>query len=77
MDKILEDVVFQYCGIEKFPIGQSVGNEWDEMDSILRVRFALYTYNDDDKTIYFSNLFVDEKYRNNGYANKILEWVFK
>lgn len=27
MDNILEHVVFQYCGIESFPIGKSVANE--------------------------------------------------
>lgn len=27
MDDILEHVVFQYCGIESFPIGKSVANE--------------------------------------------------
>lgn len=40
------------------------------------VRFAIYFYYDDLKTIYFSNLFIDEKHRNKGYANKILEYVF-
>lgn len=41
------------------------------------IRFALYWYNDDKSTIYFSNLFVDEKYRNKGIADKILEFAFK
>lgn len=40
------------------------------------ISFALYTYNDDTETLYFSSLFVDEQYRNNGYGNKILQWVF-
>lgn len=40
------------------------------------IRFALYFYYDDLKTIYFSNLFIDKKYRNKGYADKILEYIF-
>lgn len=27
MDDILEHVVFQYCGIERFPIGRNMANE--------------------------------------------------
>lgn len=41
------------------------------------IRFALYYYDDDKSTIYFSNLFVDEKYRNKGVANKILDFAVK
>ena len=40
------------------------------------IRFALYTYNDDNETIYLSNLFVNESLRKNGYGNRIIEWVF-
>lgn len=41
------------------------------------IRFALYWYDDDETTLYFSNLFVDEKYRNKGIADKILGFVFE
>ena len=37
MDIILEKVVFQFLNITPFPVGQSVGNEWDELDGVLRV----------------------------------------
>lgn len=40
------------------------------------IRFALYTYNDDNETIYLSNLFVNESLRKNGYGDRIIEWVF-
>ena len=40
------------------------------------IRFALYYYNDDPSILYFSNLYVDEKYRNKGIGSKILNFVF-
>lgn len=40
------------------------------------IRFALYTYNDDNEIIYLSNLFVNESLRKNGYGDRIIEWVF-
>lgn len=36
-DMILEKVVFLAMGMKPVAIGQSVGNEWDEMDGIFRV----------------------------------------
>lgn len=36
-------------------------------------RFAIYRYFDDDSTIYLSNVFVNEKFRQQGLGNKILE----
>ena len=36
-DMILEKVVFLAMGMKPISVGQSVGNEWDEMDGILRV----------------------------------------
>lgn len=41
------------------------------------IRFALYYYNDDTSILYFSNLHVDEKYRNRGIGQKILDYVFE
>lgn len=41
------------------------------------IRFALYYYNDDPSILYFSNLHVDEKYRNRGIGQKILDYVFE
>ena len=35
--------------------------------------FALYIYDDDDETIYLSNVKVDTEARGKGYGNKILE----
>lgn len=40
------------------------------------VRFAIYTYDDDSKTLYFSNLFVDDNIRRGGIGNEILNYVF-
>lgn len=40
-------------------------------------RFALYDYDDDPETLYFSNLYVDPKDRNLGYGNQILRIVEK
>ena len=37
MDMILEKAVFQFLNLTPFPIGQSVGNEWDELDGVLQV----------------------------------------
>lgn len=37
MDMILEKAAFNILNIPSFPVGQSVGNEWDELDGILRV----------------------------------------
>lgn len=37
MDMILEKAAFQMLNIAPFPVGQSVGNEWDELDGILRI----------------------------------------
>lgn len=39
------------------------------------IRFATYTYDDDRSTLYFSNLFVDDKYKRRGYGQQILDWV--
>ena len=35
--------------------------------------FALYIYDDDDETIYLSNVKVDAEARGKGFGNKILE----
>ena len=35
-------------------------------------RFAIYGYDDDKKTIYLSNVFVDEEHRREGFGNSIL-----
>ena len=35
-------------------------------------RFAIYRYDDDKKTIYLSNVFVDEEHRREGFGNSIL-----
>lgn len=40
------------------------------------IRFALYTYDDDPNTLYFSNLFVDDNIRGNGLGDEILNYVF-
>ena len=37
MDTILTKVAFHLLGINPFPIGQDVANEWDELDGILRI----------------------------------------
>lgn len=37
MDMILEKAAFSILNIPSFPVGQSVGNEWDELDGILRI----------------------------------------
>lgn len=37
MDMILEKASFSILNIPSFPVGQSVGNEWDELDGILRI----------------------------------------
>ena len=38
-------------------------------------KFAIYIYDDDPKTIYLSNVFVNENSRKQGYGNKILDFV--
>ena len=38
-------------------------------------RFAVYQYDDDPDTLYFSNLFVNEDQRGNGTGNRILKQV--
>ena len=39
------------------------------------VRFALYAYDDDPKTLYFSNLFVDPKHRGHKLGDEVLDYV--
>ena len=39
----------------------------------LNYHFALYIYDDDDETIYLSNVKVDAEARGKGFGNKILE----
>lgn len=48
--------------------------EWSEdyCDEDLRIRFAFYTYKDEDDVLYLSNVFVDETSRNKGFGTKIL-----
>ena len=41
------------------------------------IRFALYYYNDEPSILYFSNLYIDEKYRNRWIGQKILDYAFK
>ena len=38
-------------------------------------KFAIYRYDDDPKTIYLSNVFVNENSRKQGYGNQILDFV--
>ena len=47
MDDILYKAVFYILGVEPFPIGQQVGNEWDELDGILRVAIQKTGYGED------------------------------
>jgi GNAT superfamily N-acetyltransferase len=49
------------------------GTRWfiDDKDNILR--FALYVYDDDPTTLYLSNVFVSENYRQRGLGNIILK----
>lgn len=47
--------------------------EWtQDIQKDLLLRFAFYTYKDEPKILYLSNLFVDEAYRNRGYGTRIL-----
>lgn len=39
------------------------------------ISFALYMYNDDNETVYLSNIYVPEEFRNHGYGNEILNYV--
>lgn len=51
--------------------------EWEDeyREEDLRIRFAFYTYKneEDDSVLYLSNLFVEEASRNAGFGTKILE----
>ena len=50
------------------------GEVWHIKDSEENsFRFAIYRYFDDNTTIYLSNVFVNEKFRQQGLGNKILE----
>ena len=42
-----------------------------------RSKFALYSYDDDDNTIYLSNVYITQSERGKGLGNKILETVEK
>lgn len=42
-----------------------------------RFKFALYSYDDDDTTIYLSNVYVSQSDRGKGLGNNILETVEK
>ena len=48
--------------------------EWSEeyREEDLRMRFAFYTYKDEDSALYLSNVFVEETSRNKGFGTKIL-----
>lgn len=39
----------------------------------LQIRFAFYTYKDEDGVLYLSNVFVEETSRNKGFGTKILQ----
>lgn len=41
------------------------------------LRFALYYYSDDLEDLYLSNVFVNPKFRQKGYGDKILDFAFK
>ena len=49
--------------------------EWESeyAEEDLQTRFAFYTYKDEPKMLYLSNLFVEESSRNHGYGTRILE----
>lgn len=49
------------------------GNVWYINNS--KFKFAIYIYDDDQKTIYLSNVFVNENSRKQGYGNLILDFV--
>lgn len=49
------------------------GKTWHVNSPDGSFRFALYMYDDDPKTAYLSNVFVDEKMRGNGIGNTILD----
>lgn len=51
------------------------GNVWYMIHEDNHYHFALYMYHDDPSTIYLSNVFVNEKYRRNGYGNQILNYA--
>lgn len=68
-DMILEKVVFLAMGMKPVAIGQSVGNEWDEMDAILRIVM--------EKTGYGEEIFqrLRNTKNNNQFSITDEEWV--
>ena len=48
------------------------GDVWYMSDPNDIFRFAIYRYDDDFDTVYLSNVFVDENYREKGLGNEIL-----
>ena len=59
---------------DKDNLTQQKPAEWskDYREEDLRVRFAFYTYKDEDDALYLSNVFVEEASRNRGLGAKIL-----